>query len=142
MISLNHMQEKIKNLINEALKNLGIEDVDFVVEHPADLKMGDYSTNIAMVLTKKLQMNPRELAEKIVAEMSKSLFNIVDKIEVAGPGFINFYLSPKFFNNSIKEIDLTNSNISNAGFSEIYGALQRNERSSLRAYFLRDSKYN
>ena len=103
------MQEKIKNLINEALKNLGIEDVDFVVEHPADLKMGDYSTNIAMVLTKKLQMNPRELAEKIVAEMSKSLFNIVDKIEVAGPGFINFYLSPKFFNNSIKEI-LENKN--------------------------------
>ena len=37
-------------------------------------------------------------------------------------------------NNSIKEIDLTNSNISNAGFSEIYGALQRNERSSLRAF--------
>ena len=47
------MQEKKKNLINEVLKNLEIESVDFMVEHPADLKMGDYATNIAMVLSKE-----------------------------------------------------------------------------------------
>ena len=62
------MQEKIENLIKEALKNLDIEDVDFVVEHPEDLKNGDYSTNVAMVCAKKLKNppagGPKELQRK------------------------------------------------------------------------------
>ncbi len=98
------IQGKIKNLILEALKSLGIEGVDFATEHPADLKMGDYSTNVAMVLAKKIGQNPKELAEKIVAEMSKMPFDMVEKVEVAGPGFINFYLSPKYFHDSLKNI--------------------------------------
>ncbi|MEK7459535.1 MAG: arginine--tRNA ligase [Patescibacteria group bacterium] len=104
------MQEKIKNLINEVLKNLEIESVDFMVEHPADLKMGDYATNIAMVLSKSLKQNPREIAEKIVKEInlttSPSLLGEgeIQKVEIAGAGFINFYLSKEFFANSIKEI--------------------------------------
>ena len=108
------MQEKIKNLINEVLKNLNIDSLaggsDFVVEHPADLKMGDYATNIAMVLSKSLKQNPREIAEKIVKEInlttSPSLLGEgeIQKVEIAGAGFINFYLSKEFFANSIKEI--------------------------------------
>ena len=86
------MQEKIKNLINEVLKNLEIESVDFMVEHPADLKMGDYATNIAMVLSKSLKQNPREIAEKIVKEInlttSPSLLGEgeIQKVEIAGAG--------------------------------------------------------
>lgn len=99
------IQNKIQNLIKEALKNLDINSkVDFAVEHPSDLKMGDYSTNVAMVYAKNLKMNPKDLAEKIVKEISlKSDFGL-DKIEVAGAGFINFYLSKKFFTNSLTEI--------------------------------------
>ena len=98
------MESKIKNLINEALKNLGIEGGDFAIEHPVDLKMGDYSTNVAMVLSKKLGESPRELAQKIVTELHKNLPKEIEKIEPAGPGFINFYLSKDFFVESLKEI--------------------------------------
>mgnify|MGYP001589891937 FL=1 len=72
--------------------------------------MGDYATNIAMVLSKSLKQNPREIAEKIVKEInlttSPSLLGEgeIQKVEIAGAGFINFYLSKEFFANSIKEI--------------------------------------
>jgi arginyl-tRNA synthetase len=98
------MQEKIKNLIKEALKNLDIEDVDFIVEHPEDLKNGDYSTNVAMVCAKNLKTNPKELAEKIKVELEKELPKEIEKVTVAGAGFINFYLSPKFFATQVEEI--------------------------------------
>src|SRR3989344_9626001 len=98
------MQEKIRNLIGEALESLNIGGVAFVVEHPEDLKNGDYSTNVAMACAKNLKTNPKELAEKIVAEMSKAAFDNLEKIEVAGAGFINFHLSRKFFAKSDEEI--------------------------------------
>ncbi len=97
-----NMETQIKNLIKDALKNLGIEAKAIVLEHPADIKMGDYSTNVAMAYAKALKMNPKELAEKIVGGINK--ISEIEKIEVAGPGFINFYLSREFFANSIKEI--------------------------------------
>lgn len=105
------MQEKIKNLIKEALQNLKIESVDFVVEHPVDLAMGDYSTNVAMILSKSLKDNPREIAEKIVAEIQNSPKSDLglDRVETAGAGFINFYLLKEFFAENIKEI-LENEN--------------------------------
>jgi arginyl-tRNA synthetase len=112
------MKEKLENLIKKALKNLGInEEINFAVEHPEDFKNGDYSTNVAMVCAKQLKINPKELAGKLVAELQTpsasgisplsggddSLVNI-SKIEVAGAGFINFYLRREFFNESVKEI--------------------------------------
>jgi arginyl-tRNA synthetase len=79
------------------------------VEHPEDLKNGDYSTNVAMAGAKKLKTNPKELAEKIKTQLQKDLSDEIEKTEVAGAGFINFYLSPKFFSGSIEEI-LNNKN--------------------------------
>ena len=102
------MKDKIQKQIKEALKNLGIhEDVSFSVEHPTDFKNGDYSANVAMVCAKQQKINPKELAEKIVLELKglpKQGFGGIEKIEVAGPGFINFYLSREFFTESVKEI--------------------------------------
>ena len=96
------MKEKIKNLISEALKKLEIEEVDFSVEHPEDLSNGDYSSNIALVLAKNMKENPREAAEKIVAQISS--IEEIEKIKVAGAGFINFYLGRDFFGHSLKDI--------------------------------------
>lgn len=97
------MKEEIKKQIQNALKNLGInEEVNFSIEHPEDFKNGDYSTNVAMVYAKKIGKNPKELAEEIVKSMSEMDF--VSKIQVAGAGFINFYLSREFFAESINEI--------------------------------------
>ena len=89
------IKEKINKLINEALLSLGIEAGDFIVEHSQDLKMGDYSTNVAIKYKHK---------EEILDFLNKNKPNEVEKIELAGPGFINFYLSRDFFKNSLKEI--------------------------------------
>lgn len=98
------MKEKIQEQINIVLKNLEIEESNFSIEHPDDFKNGDYSTNIAMVCAKKIGKNPRELAEKIAEELNKNLPKEIEKIEVAGAGFINFYLSREFFTDSINKI--------------------------------------
>lgn len=98
------MKEQIEKLIKEALKNLNIDDAIFSIEHPLDFKNGDYSTNVAMVCAKGLKTNPKELAEKINKELEKNLLKEISKIEIAGPGFINFYLSRDFFAESIRDI--------------------------------------
>lgn len=89
------MKEEIENLINQALKSLGVEAGNFVVEHPTSSKMGDYTTNAAIKYGHK---------EEIKEYLEKNKPEGVDKIELAGPGFINFYLSKEFFKLSLKEI--------------------------------------
>ena len=102
------MQEKIKNGIKEALKKLEIDSGDIVLEHPEDFKNGDYSTNVAMVYAKEMKMKPVDLAEKIIAEIARlnsdNGVEGVEEIEIAGPGFINFFLSREFFAESVEEI--------------------------------------
>jgi len=63
---------------------------DFVIETPKDEKNGDFSTNVAMQLTRIMRQNPRKIAEAIVGGID--LPKLIDHIDIAGPGFINFYL--------------------------------------------------
>jgi arginyl-tRNA synthetase len=98
------METKLKNIIKEALQNLGIEAGDIVLEHPADVANGDYSTNVAFAYAKKVGKNPKALAEEIKTELEKNKIEEIEKVEVAGAGFINFYLSREFFTQSIIEI--------------------------------------
>ncbi len=98
------MEGKIKEQIKIALGNLGIQAETIVLEHPADLKNGDYSTNVAMSYAKIAGKNPKVLAEEIIAELNKNKISEIEKIELAGFGFINFYLSREFFTNNVKEI--------------------------------------
>jgi arginyl-tRNA synthetase len=99
------MEQKIKNLIKDALKNLDIEVSEISLEHPEDLKNGDYSTNIALAIAKNIGENPKTLAEKIVTEIIRlNVDKNIEKVAVAGAGFINFYLSRKFFSGSVEEI--------------------------------------
>ena len=85
----------IQNLIRDALLTYGVEPEVVVLERPADLAHGDYSTNGALAYSKILKISPRELAEKLVAEISQNLPPEIKKLEIAGPGFINFFLSDK-----------------------------------------------
>jgi arginyl-tRNA synthetase len=98
------MQEKIKLAIEKALETLGISDVDFSVEHPGDFSHGDYASNVAMVVAKQVGKAPREVAEQLLAALESSKPVEVEKIEIAGPGFINFHLSRKFLSDQVKEI--------------------------------------
>lgn len=98
------MKLELISLIKGVLPGLNIEPVDFSIEHPADLDHGDYSTNIALIASKKVGKNPKEVAEDIKKALENMLPDNVERIEIAGPGFINFYLNQKFFSKSIKDI--------------------------------------
>jgi arginyl-tRNA synthetase len=98
------VKRTIEKLTLEVIRNMGLEAHDFVVEHPTSLENGDYSTNAAMVLAKPLGKNPKELAEEIAAVLRQTKNDFIDEIKVAGPGFVNFYLSKDFFKKSIGEI--------------------------------------
>jgi arginyl-tRNA synthetase len=98
------MESEIRAAIQEALKELGTAECDFVVEHPTELSHGDYACNVAMVAAKEANRNPRELAEEIVRLIERRKPTYIERVEVAGPGFINFFLSRDFFSEKIAEI--------------------------------------
>ena len=114
------MQQEIAQAIEQALSELGVTDAAFVVERPGDLAHGDYATNAALVAAKHLGKPPRAVAEMLRARLqeeipeenslarlaglqpgreTRGLFRKefplagVEKIEIAGPGFINFFLT-------------------------------------------------
>ena len=89
------MEEWIKKAVQTALTSLGAGETPFTVERPETLH-GDYTTNAALVAAKLLGKSSRELAEEIVQALSSSTelgATSISKIEVAGPGFINFTLA-------------------------------------------------
>jgi len=86
---------EIKTLIYRAVSESGYSaSGDSVkLEHPGVSEYGDFSTNVAMRLAKEVNKNPREIAEEIIAKMQKS--PLLEKCEVAGPGFINIFLNER-----------------------------------------------
>ncbi len=98
------MEAEIKAAITKALKKLALPEVDFVVEHPAETTHGDYSSNVALVATKQAGRNPRELAEELSQLTDIKNLSYVERVEVAGPGFLNFYLTRDFFTEQIAHI--------------------------------------
>ncbi len=92
------MQEKLHSIIHAALSELELSseiDVSALaarikVERTRDREHGDYACNVALTLAKQLQRKPRQLADAIVAGLPAT--ELIDRVEVAGPGFINFYL--------------------------------------------------
>src|SRR3989338_1547992 len=126
-----NIKEKIKSLIKQALQELGFADFDnmpeFTIEHPGSMAHGDYASNVAMVLAKATKTNPKDLAEKIVEALKRVLplakggagGGLIEKIEVAGAGFINFKLTPRYFNNTLKNI-IANDLNNNFEFSNLY----------------------
>lgn len=96
----NRVEEKLINLFPELSDNKQALS-RFVVEPPRDASHGDLSCNAAMVLSKVLKSNPRAIAEKLVAEFAND--EQVEKIDVAGPGFINFTLTPDVWQSVIAD---------------------------------------
>lgn len=106
----------LKEIIDKALEKDNIHNTSYIIEVPNDKKNGDFSTNVAMELTKVLRKNPRDIANNIVTNIEEN--NIIDRIEIAGPGFINFYLKKSYLLSGINEIielgdDYGRSNIGN-----------------------------
>ncbi len=102
------IKEQIKNLIRQTCGALGWEIPVFTLEHPDVMAHGDWATNVALALSKQLKKSPVEVAKQIVEKLevlrqAQDDGNI-QKISIAGPGFINFYLSSEYFARGVKEI--------------------------------------
>ncbi len=91
------MEQKLREYIDLALLDLGITEATFVVERPADMVNGDWSTNAAMAGAKKAGKNPRALAEEIKMKLEAQKDTDISMVEIAGPGFINIKLSKAYF---------------------------------------------
>lgn len=111
---MNNMIELAKQQVKETVMNaLGrlvaegkIEAVPlpaFNVERPADVSHGDFSCNAAMASAKALKNNPRAIGQ-MIADAAILDGTVFEKIEVAGPGFLNFFISPVWFNETVGEV--------------------------------------
>ncbi len=99
------LKKQIKTILEEQLLTLGIAGVPVLVDYPQDVKHGDYTSNIALIAAKKAGKNPMELAEEIVKELSikNKELRLFEKIEIAKPGFINFWVSDEALEKEVSE---------------------------------------
>lgn len=107
---VNEVQNELKKIIacaSEKAAEKGtlaaVPSGTFNVEIPADRANGDFSTNAAMAWARELKNAPRKIADAIIAEVSLE-GTYFERVEVAGPGFINFYLGDRYYADILKDI--------------------------------------
>lgn len=97
------LKDKIKSFTADVIRELyGVDTAMLPVEYPDQKQFGDYATTAAMSLAKQLKKNPREIAGAIADLLKKK--PEFKKIEVAGPGFINFFLSDDFLHKELNQV--------------------------------------
>lgn len=114
------LKEKITIAINKAIENGDLPQGDipqFNIEKPANKANGDYSTNVALAGAKAFKKAPRMIAEAIsnCLELDGTVF---EKVEIAGPGFMNFYLSQKFYTDVLRDIFACASDYGKSDFGQ------------------------
>ena len=100
------LYDAIVNAVNTATDKGDLPEAQmpkFIIEKPADKKNGDFSSNIAMAGARAYHQAPRAIAEAIVKNFSFD-DGYIDRCEIAGPGFINFYLSDKYYSEILKDV--------------------------------------
>lgn len=104
------MKQEIYNIVKQSLGSISepisseINELEFEIETPRRKGFGDFSTNVALIAASKTGHKPRDIAEKIVSQINNMGSEIIEKIEIAGPGFINFFLKDKSFVGQLKKI--------------------------------------
>jgi arginyl-tRNA synthetase len=102
------MKSQIQQLLTDALDRLRAEGLPVpvatlpTIERTRDPTHGDFATNLALVLAKAAGSKPRQLAERLVAALPAS--TLMDRVEIAGPGFVNFFLAPAAYRAVIPEV--------------------------------------
>lgn len=101
------VKESIIQEIKHAVAKAGVVEAEqipsFVLEMPKEKTHGDYATNIAMQLTKMAKKPPRQIAEAIVEQFQAEQVH-VSKVEIAGPGFINFHMNNSYLTDIIPQV--------------------------------------
>ena len=118
------VQEQITTLIENAFKSAeqkgvlpSCEVAPFIIEVPADKANGDFSTNAAMVNARTFRLSPRKIADTILSELSCE-GTYFEKIEVAGPGFINFFLNSRFYADVLLDIEREGENYGKSNYGQ------------------------
>lgn len=93
------IRDELRSIISKALGDAFNVGANFEpeIEIPSIAQHGDYATNVAMVLSRNLKKNPRDIASKIVESIKSYNSPIIYRIEIAGPGFINFFIRREAF---------------------------------------------
>lgn len=99
------LKQQLTTGLKKVLEDLGLADVTPAVDYPADPRHGDYATSVALVAAKKLGKNPRELAEDILKKFTVHGSQFTERVQIAGPGFINFWIKNEAFSNVIENGD-------------------------------------
>ena len=116
----NKLYEAIENAVKSAIESGDLPQADipkFIIEKPADKKNGDFSSNIAMAGARAFHKAPRMIAEAIVKNFSLD-GGYIDRCEIAGPGFINFYLSDKYYSDVLKDIVASGDSYGRSDYGE------------------------
>ena len=98
------MKEYLYSAFREAENKIPeLKEISISFDVPKSIEHGDLSSNAAMLLTKRLKKNPKVIAQEIIdaLELNKS---VISKVEIAGPGFINFFFSKDYVTKIVKEI--------------------------------------
>ena len=104
------MKAQLKALVDQGIAVLRADGTlaadaatpDFVIERPRDASHGDFSTNAAMTIAKAARSDPRALAQALVAALPAD--EAIDRVEIAGPGFINFHLAPAAWRAVVRDV--------------------------------------
>lgn len=116
----NKLNEAIALAVEKATQNGDLPEAEmpkFIIEKPADKKNGDFSSNIAMAGARAYHQAPRMIAEAIVKNFSLD-GGYIDRCEIAGPGFINFYLSDKYYSDVLKDIVSSGDNYGRSDYGK------------------------
>lgn len=121
---INEIHTQIKEIIMAAMGRAVTDEVlaaepvpAFVIETPSDSSHGDFASNVAMVSAKAFRMPPRKIAE-IICERMDFTGTYIERCEVAGPGFINFFVSRRYFSNVLKDIQADGVNYGKSDYGK------------------------
>ena len=95
-----HLLENALTQLPELAELSADLSIESTIERTRDTSHGDFASNVAMRLAKPARMSPRDIANRIIEHLGNS--NQVDKVEIAGPGFINFHLSAEAFHSELR----------------------------------------
>ena len=113
-------------ILSQTLKNLDYPNCKIIIEIPKNNKFGDFSTNLALLLSKIIKKNPINIAKDITKSIYSLDRNEIKEISIAGPGFINFTLSDNFYYSNLQNM-VDNSN---------YGKIQQKKPKSALVEFV------
>jgi len=99
-------KQRIQQDLKSKVKELGFESVDPLLSIPKNLNFGDYTTNIALQLANQKSNKSQQSVEKIAKQISKKMEELeyLEKVEIAGPGFINFFLKDRTLLENVPEV--------------------------------------